>query len=214
VVDETGQLLYADRQMMLYAAEVLSRHAGAQIIYDVKCSSTLARYIQAHGGEPMMWRTGHSLIKAKMKETGAPLAGEMSGHIFFKDRWYGFDDGIYSACRMLEIVANDGRKASDIFNSLPDSFSTPEMDWHFAEGEHFVFMERLKAVAEFPEGKLFDMDGIRVDFEDGWGLIRPSNTTPILVIRFDAQTPEGLERIKAIFRTQVQKVAGDMTIPF
>lgn len=214
VVDELGNLLYADRQMMLYAADVLSRNAGAQIIYDVKCSSTLARHIEAHGGEPMMWRTGHSLIKAKMKETGAPLAGEMSGHIFFKDRWYGFDDGIYSACRMLEIVANDGRKASAIFTALPDSCSTPEMDWHFAEGEHFAFMDKLKAVAEFPEGKVFDLDGIRVDFEDGWGLIRPSNTTPILVIRFDAETPEGLERVKDIFRTQVQKISGDMTIPF
>jgi phosphomannomutase/phosphomannomutase/phosphoglucomutase len=214
VVDETGKLIFADRQMMLYAADVLSRNAGAQIIYDVKCSSTLARHIEAHGGEAMMWRTGHSLIKAKMKETGAPLAGEMSGHIFFKDRWYGFDDGIYAACRMLEILAADARNASDIFNALPDSFSTPELDWQFSEGEHFAFMDKLKAVAEFPDGRLFDLDGIRVDFEDGWGLIRASNTTPILVIRFDANTPEGLERIKNKFRTQVQKISGDMTIPF
>jgi phosphomannomutase len=149
-----------------------------------------------------------------MKETGAPLAGEMSGHIFFKDRWYGFDDGIYAACRMLEILAADTRKASDIFNELPDSFSTPELDWQFEEGEHFAFMDKLKAVADFPNGKLFDLDGIRVDFADGWGLIRASNTTPILVIRFDADTPEGLERIKTIFRTEVQKIAGDMIIPF
>jgi len=214
VVDETGKLIFADRQMMLYAADVLSRNTGAQIIYDVKCSSTLARHIEAHGGDAMMWRTGHSLIKAKMKETGAPLAGEMSGHIFFKDRWYGFDDGIYAACRMLEILAADTRKASDIFNELPDSFSTPELDWQFEEGEHFAFMDKLKAVADFPNGKLFDLDGIRVDFADGWGLIRASNTTPILVIRFDADTPEGLERIKTIFRTEVQKIAGDMIIPF
>lgn len=214
VVDERGQLLYADRQMMLFAEEVLSRNPAAQIIYDVKCSSTLAGHIAAHGGEPMMWRTGHSLIKAKMKETGAPLAGEMSGHIFFKDRWYGFDDGIYAACRMLEIVADSGRQASALFDALPDSHSTPEMDWPFAEGEHFAFMERLKTVAEFPDGRVFDLDGIRVDFEDGWGLIRPSNTTPILVIRFDAQTPQGLERIKDVFRDQVRKVAGDMAIPF
>ena len=214
VVDETGKLIFADRQMMVYAADVLSRNEGAQIIYDVKCSSTLARYIEAMGGEPLMWRTGHSFIKAKLKETGAPLGGEMSGHIFFKDRWYGFDDGIYAACRMLEILAADERKASLIFDALPDSYSTPEIDWHFEEGEHFVFMDKLKAVAQFPEGILFDLDGIRVDFADGWGLIRPSNTTPILVIRFDANTPEGLERIKTIFRTQVQKIAGDITIPF
>jgi phosphomannomutase/phosphoglucomutase len=214
VVDETGKLIFADRQMMVYAGDVLSRHEGAQIIYDVKCSSTLARYIEALGGEPLMWRTGHSFIKAKLKETGAPLGGEMSGHIFFKDRWYGFDDGIYAACRMLEILAADERKASIIFNALPDSYSTPEIDWYFEEGEHFVFMDKLKAVAQFPEGILFDLDGIRVDFADGWGLIRPSNTTPILVIRFDADTPEGLERIKTIFRTQVQKIAGDITIPF
>ncbi len=214
VVDETGKLIFADRQMMVYAADVLSRNEGAQIIYDVKCSSTLARYIEALGGEPLMWRTGHSFIKAKLKETGAPLGGEMSGHIFFKDRWYGFDDGIYAACRMLEILAADERKASLIFDALPDSYSTPEIDWHFEEGEHFVFMDKLKAVAQFPEGILFDLDGIRVDFADGWGLIRPSNTTPILVIRFDANTPEGLERIKTIFRTQVQKIAGDITIPF
>ncbi len=214
VVDETGKLIFADRQMMLYAADVLSRNAGAQIIYDVKCSSTLTRHIEAKGGEPIMWRTGHSFIKAKLKETGAPLAGEMSGHIFFKDRWYGFDDGIYAACRMLEILAADSRHASAIFNELPDSFSTPEMDWHFEEGEHFAFMDKLKAVAEFPDGILFDLDGIRVDFADGWGLIRASNTTPILVIRFDADTPEGLERIKNEFRTQVQRVSGDISIPF
>ncbi|MCH9742040.1 MAG: phosphomannomutase/phosphoglucomutase [Proteobacteria bacterium] len=214
VVDETGKLIFADRQMMLYAADVLSRNAGAQIIYDVKCSSTLARHIEAKGGAPLMWRTGHSFIKAKLKETGAPLAGEMSGHIFFKDRWYGFDDGIYAACRMLEILAADQRAASAIFNELPDSFSTPEMDWEFAEGEHFAFMEKLKAVAEFPDGKLFDLDGIRVDFADGWGLIRASNTTPILVIRFDADSEAGLERIKANFRSQIAKVAQGLTIPF
>ncbi|HQT02461.1 MAG TPA: phosphomannomutase/phosphoglucomutase [Thiotrichales bacterium] len=214
VVDETGNLIFADRQMMLYAADVLSRNEGAQIIFDVKCSSTLARHIEAKGGQPLMWRTGHSFIKAKLKETGAPLAGEMSGHIFFKDRWFGFDDGIYAACRMLEILAQDSRPASHVFNELPDSFSTPEMDWEFAEGEHFAFMDKLKAVAEFPEGQLFDLDGIRVDFADGWGLIRASNTTPILVIRFDADSEAGLERIKATFRKQIEKVADGMQIPF
>jgi len=214
VVDEMGHLIFADRQMMLYAADVLSRNQGAQIIFDVKCSSTLARYIESKGGKPLMWRTGHSFIKAKLKEIGAPLAGEMSGHIFFKDRWFGFDDGIYAASRMLEIIANDERPASHVFAELPDSFSTPEIDWEFAEGEHFVFMEKLKAVAEFPEGRMFDLDGIRVDFSDGWGLIRASNTTPILVVRFDADTEAGLERIKSVFRAQVEKVAQGMTIPF
>jgi len=214
VVDETGKLMYADRQMMLYAKDVLSRNLGQQIIYDVKCSSTLTRFIEQHGGVPLMWRTGHSFIKAKLKETGAPLGGEMSGHIFFKDRWYGFDDGIYGACRMLEIVAADARKASEIFNALPDSFSTPELDWHFAEGEHFAFMKRIMEKADFPDGRVFDLDGLRVDFSDGWGLIRPSNTTPILVVRFDAETPEALTRITERFRALIRQVDANIDVPF
>jgi phosphomannomutase/phosphoglucomutase len=214
VIDETGKLLYADRQMMLYAKDVLSRNAGAQIIYDVKCSSTLTRYIEQHGGEPLMWRTGHSFIKAKLKETGAPLGGEMSGHIFFKDRWYGFDDGIYGACRMLEIVANAQQKASDLFNALPDSHSTPEIDWHFEEGEHFAFMKRILEKAQFPDGRVFTLDGLRVDFADGWGLIRPSNTTPILVVRFDADNAEALARITERFRDLIAQVDPEMALPF
>jgi phosphomannomutase/phosphoglucomutase len=214
VIDETGNLLYADRQMMLYAKDVLSRNVGAQIIYDVKCSSTLTRYIEQHGGEPLMWRTGHSFIKAKLKETGAPLGGEMSGHIFFKDRWYGFDDGIYGACRMLEIVANSNQKASELFNALPDSHSTPEIDWHFEEGEHFAFMKRILEKAQFPDGRVFTLDGLRVDFEDGWGLIRPSNTTPILVVRFDADNAEALTRITERFRALIAQVDPDMVVPF
>lgn len=214
VVDETGQMIYADRQMMLYAADVLSRHSGAEIIYDVKCSSTLANYIRQQGGQPLMWRTGHSFIKAKLKETDAPLAGEMSGHIFFKDRWYGFDDGIYTAARMLEIVAKHSAGAADLFHSLPDSYSTPEMEWAFAEGEHFAFMDKFMSVAHFAEGKRFDLDGIRVDFSDGWGLIRASNTTPVLVLRFDADTPEALERIKNDFRAELQKIVTSEQIPF
>jgi phosphomannomutase/phosphomannomutase/phosphoglucomutase len=149
-----------------------------------------------------------------MKEIDAPLAGEMSGHIFFKDRWYGFDDGIYGACRMLEIVAAQPQPASVLFNALPNSHSTPEIDWHFAEGEHFAFMQRILQQAHFPDAQVFTLDGLRVDFADGWGLIRPSNTTPMLVVRFDAQSPEALARITERFRTLIQQVDASITPPF
>ena len=215
VVDEQGNILYADRQMMLYACDVLSRRPGAMIIHDVKCTSLLDQEIERCGGQPLMWRTGHSFIKKKMKETGAALAGEMSGHIFFNERWYGFDDGIYTAARMCEIIAAQEAPASEVFARLPNAFNTPELELKFETfGAHFEFMEKLKAVADFPDGKVFDLDGIRVDFPDGWGLIRPSNTTPVLVIRFEGNTPEALERIKRRFAGWIYQVDAQRTLPF
>jgi phosphomannomutase/phosphomannomutase/phosphoglucomutase len=215
VVDEQGNLLYADRQMMLYACDVLSRTPGATIIYDVKCTSLLGREIQRCGGEPLMWRTGHSFIKKKMKQTGAALAGEMSGHIFFNDNWYGFDDGIYTAARMCQIIAAQDAPASAVFARLPNACNTPELELKFDTfGAHFDFMNQLKAVADFADGRVFDLDGIRVDFADGWGLVRPSNTTPVLVLRFEADDEAGLEKIQAIFKQQLQKVDSTLSLPF
>ena len=215
VVDEQGNLLYADRQMMLYACDVLQRQPGATIIFDVKCTSLLGREIERCGGQPLMWRTGHSFIKKKMKETGAALAGEMSGHIFFGERWYGFDDGLYTAARMCEIIAGQDAPASEVFARLPDACNTPELELKFERfGEHFDFMEKLKATADFPDGRVFDLDGIRVDFEDGWGLVRPSNTTPVLVLRFEGTTPEALARIKARFRTWIEAQNPPVEVPF
>ncbi|WP_294946318.1 phosphomannomutase/phosphoglucomutase [Sulfurivirga sp.] len=215
VVDEQGNLLYADRQMMLYACDVLSRQPGATIIYDVKCTSLLGREIERCGGQPLMWRTGHSFIKKKMKETGAALAGEMSGHIFFGERWYGFDDGIYTAARMCEIIAGQDAPASEVFARLPDAYNTPEMELKFERfGEHFDFMEKLRATADFPDGMVFDLDGIRVDFDDGWGLVRPSNTTPVLVLRFEGETPEALERIQNRFIEWILAQDPPIDVPF
>ena len=215
VVDDQGNLLYADRQMMLYACDVLSRQPGATIIYDVKCTSLLGKEIVRCGGQPLMWRTGHSFIKKKMKETGAALAGEMSGHIFFNERWYGFDDGIYTAARMCEIIAAQDAPASEVFARLPDAYNTPELELKIEPfGEHFRFMEKLKATANFPDGKVFDLDGIRVDFEDGWGLVRPSNTTPVLVLRFEGETPDALARIKDRFYQWILAQNPPIDMPF
>ena len=215
VVDEQGNLVYADRQMMLYACDVLRRHPGATIIYDVKCTSLLGKEIERCGGQPLMWRTGHSFIKKKMKESGAALAGEMSGHIFFNERWYGFDDGIYTAARMCEIIAGQDAPASEVFARLPDAYNTPELELKFEHfGEHFDFMEKLKASADFPDGKVFDLDGIRVDFEDGWGLVRPSNTTPVLVMRFEGETPEALARIRDRFYHWIIMQDPPIDVPF
>ena len=215
VVDTQGNVLYADRQMMLYARQVLAREPGATIIFDIKCSSLLAKEIEKAGGQPLMWKTGHSLIKAKMKETGAALAGEMSGHVFFKEHWYGFDDGIYTAARMLEILAAQSLSSTELFASLPNAYNTPELEVAFEqEGAHFAYMEKLKKVAEFPGGKVFDLDGIRIDWEDGWGLVRPSNTTPILVLRFEGTTPEALARIQHTFKQEMLKVDPSLKLPF
>ncbi len=214
VVDASGKIIWPDRQLMLYATDILSRLPGADIIFDVKCSSHLARVITENAGVPVMWRTGHSLIKAKLKESGAPLAGEMSGHIFFNDRWDGFDDGIYTAARLLEILAMDGRSSTDVFADLPETVSTPELKVTLEEGEPPQVIERLKEKARFPEARVTTIDGLRVDFPDGWGLVRASNTTPCLVLRFEADTEEALERIRGQFRALLEKARPGVPMNF
>ncbi|MCP4406751.1 MAG: phosphomannomutase/phosphoglucomutase [Gammaproteobacteria bacterium] len=215
VVDEQGLIIWADRQMMLYAKDVLSRNPGAEIIYDVKSSRLLGDMIKRYGGRPLMWKTGHSFVKAKMKQTGALLAGEMSGHIFFKERWYGFDDGLYTAARLLEILSQDDRPSSEVFAELPNAISTPELNVHFdQDGAQHDYMLALVASAEFEGGQINDIDGLRVDYPDGWGLVRASNTTPSLVIRFEAENQSTLQKIQEIFRVQLLKVDPSLRLPF
>jgi len=213
VVSSGGEIIWPDRLLMLLAKDVLSRNPGAQIIYDVKSSRHVATVVAEHGGEPLMWATGHSLIKAKMKETGALLAGEMSGHIFFKERWFGFDDGLYSASRLLEILANDTRSSSDVFAELPDSVNTPELNVPMAEGEPAVFMERLLNSAHFENARIATIDGMRVEFERGWGLVRASNTTPCLVLRFEADDELALSSIQDEFRRVMLQVDPSLSLP-
>lgn len=217
VVTNRGEIIWPDRQMMLYATDVLKQHPGATIIYDVKSTRHLATVIKQQGGQPLLWKTGHSLIKAKLREVGALLAGEMSGHVFFKDRWYGFDDGIYTAARLLEIVSQQTQETSALFAELPDSINTPELKLAIAENEKVSFMSTLCAQAaqtQFHEAAVITIDGLRVDFADGWGLVRPSNTTPYLVLRFEADTVAGLQRIQNIFREQLLTVDASLTLPF
>jgi phosphomannomutase/phosphoglucomutase len=216
VVSRSGEIIYPDRLLMLFARDVLSRQPGATVIYDVKCSSHLKGQVLDAGGSPLMWRTGHSLIKAKMRETGAELAGEMSGHFFFKERWYGFDDGIYAAARLLEILAGDlrGRSAEEIFTTLPKSVSTPELKIELAEGEHYRFMDQLRERASFEDASVISIDGLRVDWPDGWGLVRASNTTPVLVLRFEADNEAALARIQQVFRKQLLAVDFKLKLPF
>ena len=212
VVTTDGQIIYPDRQLMLFAQDVLSRVPGGQIIYDVKCSQRLAAAVREAGGKPLMWKTGHSLIKAKLKETGAPLAGEMSGHIFFAERWYGFDDGMYTAARLLEILSRHA-DPSALLNALPTSHSTPELNVACAEGEPHALIEKLRAVASFEGAReLVTIDGLRADYEDGFGLIRASNTTPVLVLRFEGHTPQALERIQGQFMAALHAVKPDARI--
>jgi phosphomannomutase/phosphoglucomutase len=214
VIDDKQKVIWADRQMMLYAEDVLKRKPGALIIFDIKSSTNLARVIQQLGGEPLMWKTGHSFIKAKMKETGAELAGEMSGHIFFKERWYGFDDGLYSAARMLEILSQREASSSAVFAALPDSCNTPELQIQFEEGEHYKFMESFKRNSDFAGADISTIDGMRVNYAEGWGLVRPSNTTPCLVLRFEANTEAKLEEIQETFRRQLLKADSTLVLPF
>ncbi len=214
VVTKDGQIIYPDRQMMLFAADVLSRNPGAQILYDVKCTRHLAPWIAKHGGQPLMWKTGHSLVKAKLRETGAPLGGEMSGHIFFKDRWYGFDDGLYSGARLLELLTRVP-DPSALMNALPQSDSTPELHLHLNEGENVALIEHLRANASFPGSeRIIDIDGLRVEYPDGFGLARSSNTTPVVVMRFEAETPAALARIQGQFRQVILAAKPDADLPF
>ena len=216
VVTKTGEVIYPDRLLMLFAIDVLSRNPGATIIYDVKCTGHLQPLILQHGGSPIMWRTGHSLIKSKMRETSAQLAGEMSGHFFFAERWYGFDDAVYAAARLLEILAGDpeGRSAEEIFAALPKGVSTPELKIEMREGEHYRFIEAFRAKANFEGARLTTIDGLRADWPDGWGLVRASNTTPVLVLRFDADNEVALKRIQSAFREQLQALDSALPLPF
>jgi phosphomannomutase/phosphoglucomutase len=221
VVTKDGHIIYPDRQLLLFAEDVLKRNAGANIIFDVKSTRNLAPWIRELGGKPIMWKTGHSLVKAKIKETGAALAGEMSGHIFFNDtdmhgkkRWYGFDDGLYAGARLLEILSNFANP-SEILNSLPDSVSTPEQHIQMQEGEAHAFIARLQQTAKF-EGatNLITIDGLRVEYADGFGLMRASNTTPVIVLRFEADNEQALKRIQAQFRDVIWNEAPNLALPF
>lgn len=214
VVTNTGTVVYPDRLLMLFAKDVVSRNPGADIIFDVKCTRRLTPLVSGYGGRPVMWKTGHSLIKKKMKETGALLAGEMSGHIFFKERWFGFDDGIYAAARLLEILSQDRRDAEHVFSAFPNDISTPEINIQVTEQSKFSIIERLQRDGVWGEGNITNLDGVRVDYPRGWGLVRASNTTPVLVLRFEAETEEELERIKEVFRAQLYSAVPDLNLPF
>jgi phosphomannomutase/phosphoglucomutase len=199
---------------MLFAADVLTRHPGREILYDVKCTRHLAPWITERGGQPLMWKTGHSLVKAKMRETGAPLGGEMSGHVFFKDRWYGFDDGLYAGVRLLELLSRES-DPSAVLNALPQSSSTPELQLQLEEGENFTLIEKLQNEAKFPGADdIIKIDGLRVEYPDGFGLARSSNTTPVVVMRFEAESEQALARIQSEFKRVILAAKPDAALPF
>ncbi len=215
VVDDQGNVIWPDRQMVLFARDVLKRNPGGRIIYDVKCSKILPAAISEAGGEPDMWKTGHSFIKARIKETGALLGGEMSGHMFFKERWYGFDDALYAAARLLEILSQTDKPASEIFGAIPNSINTPELNVTLdKDGAQHAFIEKFIAGTDFGDAQLTTIDGVRADYADGWGLVRASNTTPSLVIRFEADTQEAMDRIQAQFRSAMQATDSSVAVPF
>jgi phosphomannomutase len=212
VVTKDGQIIYPDRQLMLFATDILKRVKGGTIIFDVKCTQRLAPAIRQAGGVPMMYKTGHSLMKAKLRETGAPLAGEMSGHIFFSERWYGFDDATYTAARLLEILSRSANP-SRVLNALPTSFSTPELNVACAEGEPKRVVDDLLRAANFPgASEIVTIDGLRVDYDDGFGLIRASNTTPVLVLRFEGHTEAALKRIETELMAALRAVKPDAQV--
>jgi phosphomannomutase/phosphoglucomutase len=214
VVTKDGEIIYADRQLMLLAKDVLSRNPGAEIIYDVKSTRLLAPWIERHGGRATIWKTGHSLIKAKLKETGALLAGEMSGHTFFKERWYGFDDALYGGARLLEVLSREP-DANRVLKNLPNAPSTPELHWALEEGEPHALVAKLQASKPFPGAeRVLTIDGVRVEYADGFGLARASNTTPTIVMRFEADNPAALERIKRDFRTALQPLKPNAPLPY
>lgn len=214
VVDSRGNIFWPDRLIMLLAIDMLKEHPGGTIIYDVKSTRDLRRVIEQHGGQSLMWKSGHSLLKAKLKETGALMAGELSGHLYLNDRWYGFDDALYAAARLLEIIARGNLSSADLFKQLPEAISTPELRASLAEGASFKVIERLKAQTSFPTAQLIILDGIRAEFDDGWGLVRASNTTPCLTFRFEAETHEALQRIQKIFRDAVLALEPGLKLPF
>jgi len=214
VVTRSGKIIYPDRQLMLFAADVLQRNPGAEIIFDVKSTRKLFGWIRQHGGKPLMWKTGHSFIKKKLQETGAPLAGEMSGHMFFKERWYGFDDALYAGARMLEILSREPDLDAAL-EGLPDAVSTPELHLQLAEGENYTLMDRLRQTARFDSAQeVITIDGLRVEYADGFGLARPSNTTPVIVLRFEADNQSALQRIQDDFRRALLALNPDLHLPF
>ncbi|HSI50439.1 MAG TPA: phosphomannomutase/phosphoglucomutase [Ideonella sp.] len=208
VVTKGGDIIYPDRQLVLFARDILARVKGGTIIYDVKCTQRLAPEVEAAGGKPLMWKTGHSLVKAKLKETGAPIAGEMSGHIFFSERWYGFDDAMYTAGRLLEILSRSD-DPSAVLNALPTAFNTPELNVPCAEGEPAQVIAKLLETAKFPGAEIITIDGLRAEYPDGFGLVRASNTTPVLVMRFEGHTPEAMHRIETDFMAALRTVKPD-----
>jgi len=214
VVTKSGKIIYPDRQLMLYAKDVLSRNPGGLVIFDVKSTRNLAPWIERHGGKPLLWKTGHSFVKSKMRETGALLAGEMSGHVFFKERWYGFDDGLYAGARLLEIVSRES-DPSAVLENLPDALSTPELQIKLTEGENYALIDKLQASAKFTDAReVIRIDGLRVEYADGFGLARSSNTTPVIVLRFEADNDAALKRIQEDFRRVILGVKPDAVLPF
>jgi phosphomannomutase / phosphoglucomutase len=214
VVTKSGKIIYPDRQLMLFADDVLKRNPGAEIIFDVKSTRNLNGWITERGGKPTMWKTGHSFIKKKLQESGAPLAGEMSGHVFFKERWYGFDDGLYAGARLLEILSR-AKDVSPMLEELPDAVSTPELHLKTAEGENYTLIDKLRQTAKFEGARdVITIDGLRVEYKDGFGLARPSNTTPVVVLRFEADDAAALKRIQEDFRKSLLAVKPDAKLPF
>jgi len=214
VVTKDGSIIFPDRQLMLFADDVLSRNPGAEVIFDVKSTRNLFDWVRKRGGKPTLWKTGHSFIKAKMKESGALLAGEMSGHIFFKERWYGFDDGMYAGARMLEYLSKQADPNATL-KSLPDTVNTPELQIKMQEGEHYALMEKLQKTAKFPDAQeVITLDGLRVEYADGFGLARPSNTTPVIVLRFEADNEATIKRIQEDFRRVINEQAPGLPLPF
>jgi phosphomannomutase / phosphoglucomutase len=214
VVTKRGDIIYPDRQLMLFAADMLSRNPRATVIYDVKCTRNLKPWIERHGGTPLLWKTGHSFVKAKLKETGALLAGEMSGHVFFKERWYGFDDGLYAGARLLEILSRSADPNATL-QALPDAVSTPELQIKLTEGENYALIAQLQKTARFDGAKdVITIDGLRVEYADGFGLARSSNTTPVIVLRFEADNAAALKRIQEDFRRVLRAAKPDAQLPF
>ncbi|ETF03862.1 phosphoglucomutase [Advenella kashmirensis W13003] len=214
VVTRSGSIIWPDRQLILFARDILARQPGATIIYDVKCSRHVTAAVKEAGGEPLMWRTGHSLIKAKLAETGAPIAGEMSGHVFFKERWFGFDDGLYTGARLLEILARDANPTA-VLDALPEGISTPELKLDMQEGQQYALIKTLQEKARFPGATSINtIDGVRAEYEDGFGLARASNTTPVIVLRFEGDSQEAIDRIRAEFKAVFAEFAPDASLPF
>ena len=214
IVSATGDVIWPDRQMVLFSHSILEDSPGVEIIFDVKCTQILAQAIRKSGGKPTMWKTGHSFIKSKLKESGAALAGEMSGHIFFNDRWGGFDDGIYAGARLCELITRSEKPASQLFADIPDTVNTPELRLDMTEGEHYKLVEELVDAAKFNDASVSTIDGVRVDFDGGFGLVRASNTTPALIMRFEARNESQLFEIQERFRQFILAVKPELELPF